>query len=308
MTVNRLKQIFHPEELIVAPFLIAMVILYWLFGMSINFRPAFVYWITLVVIFFFALWFFAFFVKVSIDLHKGGSWPRMNWIAPLSMIRAWAPLFLIVVVYENLHNLVPYLMRHDKDQLLARIDSYLFGSTPVTVYLQKFVTPWLTDWLSLCYLSFFLYLPLLGIVLYTRSDRRGWRVFVLAVTLTVFLGFIGYVLIPAVGPLYYLSNSYSVDLNGNVITSIRQTFISDLSIGRDAFPSLHIALTALYLLLAYKYKRYVFFIFLPFIICLWFSTVYLRYHYMVDVVAGFVLAFLAFFAAEKIYTWWYNEN
>jgi len=74
-------------------------------------------------------------------------------------------------------------------------------------------------------------------------------------------------------------------------------------IKRDAFPSGHtgVALTALYL--AYRYNKTLFRIYLPVVGLLLFSTVYCRYHYVVDVIAGVILAAAAIFFGEIYYKW-----
>ena len=62
-----------------------------------------------------------------------------------------------------------------------------------------------------------------------------------------------------------------------------------------------VALTVLYL--AYRYKKTLFRIYLPVVMLLLFSTVYCRYHYVVDVIAGVVLAITAIFLGDIYYKW-----
>jgi membrane-associated phospholipid phosphatase len=57
----------------------------------------------------------------------------------------------------------------------------------------------------------------------------------------------------------------------------------------DAFPSLHCAVSAFLLWLEWGHARRIFFVMLAPCVGLWFSTVYLRHHYLVDVFAGFTL-------------------
>jgi membrane-associated phospholipid phosphatase len=61
-------------------------------------------------------------------------------------------------------------------------------------------------------------------------------------------------------------------------------------ITRDCFPSGHTELTVLVLYYARKFDRRIFWWLLPFGIGIVLSTVYLRYHYVIDVIAGAVLA------------------
>ena len=73
---------------------------------------------------------------------------------------------------------------------------------------------------------------------------------------------------------------------------------------RAAFPSLHAAVSLLSLGLAWRFTRPLFFILLPVALGLWVSTIYLRHHFVVDLIAGFALAPAAYALAPKLDAWW----
>ncbi len=72
--------------------------------------------------------------------------------------------------------------------------------------------------------------------------------------------------------------------------TIRDTLNALERFKQDAFPSGHTAVVLLVLYYAWHYVRGLFWVFLPVVIALIFSTVYLRYHYVIDVLAGILLA------------------
>ena len=59
---------------------------------------------------------------------------------------------------------------------------------------------------------------------------------------------------------------------------------------RAAFPSLHAAVSLVALVYAWRHVRAWFWVLLPFALGLWVSTIYLRHHYVVDLLAGWALA------------------
>src|SRR5260221_4443157 len=67
---------------------------------------------------------------------------------------------------------------------------------------------------------------------------------------------------------------------------------------RDVFPSLHVGLSAVVLWYAWKHGKTAFLLLLPFVAGNWISTLYLRYHYLIDVLVGFVVAFLGVLLAR----------
>jgi membrane-associated phospholipid phosphatase len=72
-------------------------------------------------------------------------------------------------------------------------------------------------------------------------------------------------------------------------------------IRRDVFPSMHVAISFVVWLYAYRSSKKLFWILSPLILSLWFSTVYLRYHYLVDVLAGLVLAPISYWLANGLF-------
>jgi membrane-associated phospholipid phosphatase len=112
----------------------------------------------------------------------------------------------------------------------------------------------------------------------------------------------GYLLVPAIGPIYTLRNQYTVPLQQAVgLFNHEIDFMNFARIRRDVFPSMHVAISFVVWLYAYRNSRKLFWLLTPLILSLWLSTLYLHYHYLVDVVAGLVLAPLSFVLANWMF-------
>src|SRR4029077_18152572 len=61
-----------------------------------------------------------------------------------------------------------------------------------------------------------------------------------------------------------------------------------------AFPSAHVAGSMVALLAPYRYRRWLFWVCLPFFACMCVATVYGRYHYVADVLAGIAVGAIGF--------------
>jgi membrane-associated phospholipid phosphatase len=97
----------------------------------------------------------------------------------------------------------------------------------------------------------------------------------------------------------------SRDLEGLFIAGPLQEILNRLEgVKRDAFPSGHTAITLTVVYLAWRFERRLFAFFLPVALALIASTVYCRYHYVVDVIAGIGLALLTIILGEKYYGYW----
>ncbi len=298
--LRRIVRVFHPEELIAVPFLLFLLLFTAFSSFSIRFQPGLVHWLTILALIYIVIFLCARTLRLFHE-HQKGIYPQHSFAHDIFQVfRDWLPLIAIFIVYENLHDLVPLLAGSDKDAILNTIDLSLFGPIPWSVLLQKIVSPTLTDIMYFSYSTLFLYIPVLAGVFHFTRQKKAWRILLLAVTITAFTGFLLYLAVPAVGPKYYLSHLYEVDLNGTWIGEQVAPIFDTFRISRDVFPSLHVALSAVCLFVAWRYNRPSFYIFLPFVVGLWISTIYLRYHYTIDIVAGLALAYAAFILSEKI--------
>jgi membrane-associated phospholipid phosphatase len=104
------------------------------------------------------------------------------------------------------------------------------------------------------------------------------------------VGFTGYVLVPAGGPYLAFPDLFPMPLTGGFITDLNRDMVLAGSNHVDVFPSLHCAVSAYILGFAYRHHKGEFWCLLLPVIGLWVSTLYLRYHYFIDVVCGFILA------------------
>jgi membrane-associated phospholipid phosphatase len=119
-----------------------------------------------------------------------------------------------------------------------------------------------------------------------------------------YLSYLGYIAVPAIGPRFLPSivEAQRTSLTGLLFFQpVRRMLDSAEGITRDCFPSGHTELTLLVLYYARKFHRCTFWWLLPFGIGIVLSTVYLRYHYFVDVVAGALVAVAIVVIATPLY-------
>ena len=171
----------------------------------------------------------------------------------------------------------------------------------MTVWLQRFVRPRLTDLFYLSYTTYYFIALALGFVLWRRS-RRDLQRFIFTLTLCYYVSYAGYFLVPALGPRYALADAHSVKLETTPISVTIERTLNELEHTKfDVFPSGHTMIAVAVLLVAFRRARDVFWSLLPFATLLVLSTVYCRYHYVVDVIAGIVLAVATVPAGDAIW-------
>jgi len=206
-------------------------------------------------------------------------------------IRDWLPFLVFSLAYESFHTGIWELIRvQDRDAGLLQLDRGLFGETP-SILLQRFVSAGLSNVMAVFYFLHLVLPPVLAILLY----RRRWplfREFLLAILLAGCLGSIGYIVVPATGPEVAFPRLFTVPLAGGLYDPVTR-FIDAARAPRDVFPSLHVGISTLVLWYGFRRSRATGLALLPLVLGNWVSTLYLRYHYLVDVFAGWLTAAVA---------------
>ena len=228
----------------------------------------------------------------------------------LEFLRETLPFAFCISIYTNMHDMVHLVNPNDVDASLIAWDDYLLGFQPA-IYLEPFITPELTDFMYFSYSSFLIYILLFTMYLYVKKKKVAFRETLVSVILTFYIGYVGYVIFPAVGPKFTMSHLFETSLSGTFITD-RLSFLMNYEISeytrRDCFPSLHNGVIFLILLFAFKHEKIYAYLFFPFAIALFISTLYLRYHYFVDMIAGFLLAIIIFYLGPIMNNHWEKKS
>lgn len=218
------------------------------------------------------------------------------------------PVIVIITVFDSLGWLVHYVNPIDIDPILIRLDYLLFGGNP-TVMLEGITRPALTEVLQVSYATYYFIPFSLGIALKVKAMEKEFQRSLFLIILCFFLSYVGYILMPALGPRFSLRHLQTVELSGLFLTSPIQELLNRLEgIKRDAFPSGHTAVALLTLILSRRYVKGLFYVLMPIVILLLFSTVYCRYHYAVDVIAGAGLTVITIFVGEKLYEYYMRRH
>jgi hypothetical protein len=207
--------------------------------------------------------------------------------ATAQKIRLAAAYGFILWFYLAVGRIVPALYVPARDSLLRAADEALFGTMPALL-LQAYAFPALTDLLSLCYLSYLVYLHL-ALLHALAGPVAAARRFAGYVFTAFAVGLAGYLVVPAVGPGRAFPELFPSPLAGGVLTQANAAVVAWGSSVYDVFPSLHLLVTCVLLDHDRRAVPVRFRCMLLPAVGLVVSTLYLRYHYAVDLLAGLAL-------------------
>lgn len=230
-----------------------------------------------------------------------------DWYVPVATLTTFKALYFMIK---------PIHAGKDYDLLLASIDRWLFGVNP-TEWMMQFAAPWLTEILQIAYTLFYLLFLILGYEFYRRHNLDLFHYFMFTCVYGFFLSYLGYFLFPAVGPRFILHDFATleqelpglwltpylrefVNAGGSIPTGAPNEVAIELS-QRDVFPSGHTMMTIVLMYLSRKFNarsRWFMYVVGSLLIV---ATVYQRYHYVIDLIAGSAFAVLCIATSARLY-------
>jgi membrane-associated phospholipid phosphatase len=213
--------------------------------------------------------------------------------------RHWYPHLFFLFCFEELAYLVHLINPHWQDAKLIAFDRSLFGVHP-SIWLEQFATPLRNDLFQFAYLTYFIYLLILGGILYYR---REWHAYWSVMTYSAVAYAIGYVIaavFPIESPWFSMTGMWHNDLHGGPFTATIN-FIEHFGRVRGAaFPSEHVAGSVAALWGAWRHRRWLFWVMCPLVTAMCVSTIWGRYHYVADIFAGIVTGTLGYVIGSRI--------
>ncbi len=179
----------------------------------------------------------------------------------------------------------------DYDPQLIAIDRAI-GGIAVLEWMRSIEAPWLTRLSKGAWISYF-FLPLVpAIALYLRQDRSAFREAKTTYLLGWLVSYLLYFAVPAEGPGYHPQAVGVPQPAWDPTSSKLKEWIHALEgEARDTFPSGHVIIAALTVFVCLRWRlRAVSIAAIPLSIAVVWSTLYLRYHYLVDALAGLLVA------------------
>jgi membrane-associated phospholipid phosphatase len=208
--------------------------------------------------------------------------------------RHWYPHLFFLFCFEELAQLMTLVLPQWQDGKLIAFDHWLTGVHP-SVWLEQFATPARNELMQLVYLTYFVYLLVLGGVLYFK---REWQAYWSVMTYSMVGYSIGYMIamcFPIESPWFSMAGWWHGPLNGGPITATINFIEHYGRVRGAAFPSAHVTGAIAVLWGAWKFRRWLFWVMAPLVFLMCVSTIWGRYHYIADIFGGCITGTLGYF-------------
>ncbi len=215
------------------------------------------------------------------------------------LIRNFYPLLLLTYFYKEtgyLNNIFfDYL-----DPWFVSAEQHLWGMQPSIEFSKHFPQKWFSEIMNFSY--FFYYLQTIGIGLaayfWNRSKMKEIIFFIFTSFVIYYLFF---ALFPVKGPQFYFYGADAKAVDSYFFSKLVKIAQGIGETHTGAFPSSHVGMSIIFLILTFKYLRKTFWIILIPVVLLWFATVYIKAHYLVDVIGGFISVPLVYDLTRWLY-------
>lgn len=214
----------------------------------------------------------------------------------------------VFLTYFQLREILPAVSQRAIDADILAFDLKVFGVEPSLAW-DRFVNPTTTEWFAFFYFGYF-FILILFVLPMMFNARNEFRVaqFTLGMVMVYCTGHLVYMLVPGWGPYKFLGGNFEHPLQGGLFWSLVKATVDAGGAQKDIFPSLHTAAPTYFAIFSYLHRKTLPFKFVWPVIgfCatqIILATMFLRWHYLVDILAGLTLATASALLSYKIVAW-----
>ncbi|MGZ4038496.1 MAG: phosphatase PAP2 family protein, partial [Bacteroidia bacterium] len=220
----------------------------------------------------------------------------------VSLLRSLYPIFMLSYFYTETNYLRNIVFAGNFDAQVSSLEEQIFHCQPSLRFCMAVPQKWFNELMNICYFSYYLITAIacFGLYFYNRSDSyRG----IFIVIFSFYMYYLIYDLFPVVGPQFYFSPEQAYLERPYLFGRIMGYLIATIEEPTGAFPSSHVGIALILSWVSYKYVRKLFWFIFPFAFGICFATVYLKAHYLLDVIGGLITVPLFIFISNSVYTW-----
>jgi len=242
---------------------------------------------------------------VAVHVTLSGSLLILNRARPsagiLRVIRDWHPLMLFPLLYKEVEVLAAAMGDWRLTAAIPAWESALFAGQPSLYLSERLAFVPLSEYLHSCYLSYVIVIPSVTAYWYVSGRRAAFGELLLMLS-TVLLGsYLFFILLPVDSP-YYLSQRLGPPLSGHFFFDLVHHMSARGGARGGAFPSAHVSGAVVMSLVAWRHQRRLAYLLVPITGSMMIATVYGRFHYVLDTLAGAALAIVVVLGYRYIFS------
>jgi membrane-associated phospholipid phosphatase len=235
----------------------------------------------------------------------------------IAFLRHFYPVILYAGLFAETGWLNQMVIKGYLDPAIIHLDHAMFGNQPSLLFMQRLPYLLVSEVFYGAYFSYYLMIGGVGIALYITNRAAFFR-YIAVMSFVFYVCYLIYIFVPVIGPPIFFrsifgyslppelqnlaSNSaYPEAIKSGMFFRIMKWIYAVFEAPGAAIPSSHVAIALCTVFFSFRYLRSVRWPHLILAILLCLATVYCRYHYVADVLAGLVTAALLIPAGNWLY-------
>jgi membrane-associated phospholipid phosphatase len=223
----------------------------------------------------------------------------IRYVFPFALITYWYP-DTYSLGYNVESNLPKSIVAPNLDSFFDNIDKTIFGCSPAMEFSKALPQALISEIMYFGYFAYYFIFLITFIYFYYHKPAIAERAMFYCLC-SFFVFYIIFTLVPVAGPQFYYASPDNQVPDGYIFSRLMRTIQNMGEKPTGAFPSSHVGMTIIAMILLYKHARTYFYSILPIAIILVASTVYIKAHYLIDVVAAFLITPLIFLLSKSIF-------
>ena len=186
------------------------------------------------------------------------------------------------------------------DHALVNIENLLFSTQPSLQFSELISNKWFSELMHFGYFSYYLMIFGIPLLFYIKARDEFEKTMFITI-LSFCLYYLTFIVFPSIGPQFYFPVEQRIIPDGFLFQKLMDIIIAIGETQTGAFPSSHVGIVIILLIVIRKRFKNLFYVLIPFAIILIFSTVYLKAHYAIDILAGIITGVLFYIISNNIY-------
>jgi membrane-associated phospholipid phosphatase len=224
----------------------------------------------------------------------------------LSFIRNFYPLLLLGFFYAET-DYYNNILFENLDSYLIKIENLVFGSQLSLDFSVLIPYRWFSELMYFGYFSYYLFTLGIPLLFYIKKKQEFNKAMFLIIS-SFCAYYILFILFPSIGPQFYFEPDQVMVPDGYIFDKVMHLVVKYGETETGAFPSSHVGMTVVFLILIWKNFRNYFAILLIPAFLLILSTVYLKAHYAIDIIAGGISGVLFYIISLRTYNTLNKQN
>jgi len=225
----------------------------------------------------------------------------VRYAIPFAFIAYWYPeTYYLNHGLEKMGQLAGELIVPNLDRFFDQLDFTLFGCSPAMEFSKTFPQAIVSEIMYFGYFAYYLiFVFVFSYFFFVKRHLAEQAMFYSLCSFFIF--YVIFIFVPVSGPQFYYAYPDNQVPDGYFFSSLMRAIQSSGEKPTGAFPSSHVGLTLIAMYLLFLHARKYFYLLLPVAIILTASTVYIKAHYLIDVVCAFIFTPIIYLASKKIY-------